>query len=94
MPESEGRTTRRKRVARAYRLLFFDENGELKPEALTVIDDLCDNAKMFEAAPLELLQVAEGGRQMVRHILNRLRVSRAVLSGQIIKLAKESDYYE
>ena len=59
---------------RAYRRLFLDEHGQLKPEALTVLEDLYDHARLFKNVPLDYLPVAEGGREVVRHILKRINL--------------------
>ncbi len=55
----------------AYRKLFLTENGALKPEAETVLNDLYDFTRFFKSVPPEpqSLALVEGGRQVVRHIL-------------------------
>lgn len=59
---------------RAYRKLFLDEAGRLKPEAEAVLDDLHDFARFFKDVPLDpsALAITEGGRQVVRHILKNI----------------------
>ncbi len=59
---------------RAYRKLFLDDYGRLKPEAETVLDDLHDFARFFKDAPPDpqALALTEGGRRVVRHLLKNI----------------------
>lgn len=63
----------RSRRTRAYRRLFLDDGGRLRPEAEAVLNDLMDFARFFKSVPPEpaALAVVEGSRQVVRHILKR-----------------------
>lgn len=77
---------------RAYRKLFLDETGRLKPEAETVLDDLHDFARFFKDAPPEpsALALTEGGRRVVRHILKNLGAA----SGETARHIKGEIYDE
>lgn len=69
--------TKRSRAVRAYRAIFLDEHGQLKADAEIVLDDLYQFARFFKSVPLEpqALAAVEGSRQVVRHILKRLKVN-------------------
>lgn len=62
-----------KRTSSAYKKLFLDEQGQIKPEAETVLKDLFGFTRFYKSIPADpqALAVAEGGRQVVRHILKR-----------------------
>lgn len=69
-------------LTRAYRKLLLDENGQLKPEARTVLADLVgpQNAAIGCAVPVldhDYLCQLEGQRRIVLHIFGRLKVSEA-----------------
>lgn len=67
----------RSRKINAYRRLFLDEHGQLRADAEIVLDDLYQFARFFKGAPPDpqALAVVEGSRQVVRHILKRLKVT-------------------
>lgn len=62
-----------KRVTAAYKKMFLDEFGQLKPEAEAVLVDLHQFARFYKNVSVDpqALAVVEGGRQVVRHILKR-----------------------
>ncbi len=76
---------RKSRRLAAYRKLFLTESGALKPEAETVLADLYDFARFFKNVPVDAqsLAVAEGGRQVVRHILGCARATDLELKRQL-----------
>jgi hypothetical protein len=65
---------RLRRIA-AYKRLFLDEHGLLTPDAMMVLDDLYDFTKLFDPKTVDpqALTVLEGGRKVVRHILDRTK---------------------
>lgn len=67
----------RARKVNAYRRLFLDGNGQLTADAEIVLDDLFQFARFFKNVPAEpqALAVVEGSRQVVRHILKRIRIT-------------------
>lgn len=72
---------KRRRDARerheAYLALFFD-NGQLRPAAAIVLDDLAEQAGLGAAAPSidhDELCVLEGKRRLMLHLLSRFRLS-------------------
>ncbi len=77
--------TRRLNRVRAYRRLFLDDNGRLKPEAEAVLSDLYDFTRFYKTGPADpqALAVLEGGRQVVRHILKQTRATSQELSRQL-----------
>lgn len=62
---------------RAYRELFFDADGLLRPAAKLVIEDLIDRADLHRASvdltPQALAEM-EGRRRMVMHIFGKFRL--------------------
>ncbi len=66
---------KKRRLAAAYRSIFM-AGGKLKPEAEMVLSDLADFARLFKTTPPDplALAVAEGGREVLRHILARLKI--------------------
>lgn len=70
---------------RAYRRLFLDEGGRLKPEAEAVLDDLHEFARFFRDAPPDpaALALTEGGRRVVRHILKNIGATSRELARHI-----------
>lgn len=87
---------KRRRAALAYRALFMAE-GRLKAEAETVLSDLCEFVRLFKRVspdPLALA-VAEGGREVLRHILERLKMKDEELARQVRRaLDEEGREYE
>lgn len=82
---------KRRRAAAAYRTLFL-ENGRLSPEAEIVLADLAEFVRLFKKVtpdPLALA-VAEGGREVLRHVLERLKIKDEELARQM-RRALESD---
>lgn len=75
----------RARKASAYRRLFLDENGQLRADAETVLDDLFQFARFFKSgsADPQALAVVEGSRQTVRHILKRIKITETESKRQI-----------
>lgn len=67
---------------RAYRTLFFDAEGRLRPEARTVIADIIDKADLHRASldldPQALAEL-EGRRRMAMHIFGRFNVPQSQL---------------
>jgi len=61
----------------AYRRLFLDDHGQLKPEAKHVLDDLANFTRLWKNSPADsmALAVIEGSRQVLRHILKRLKIN-------------------
>lgn len=62
---------------RAYRKLLLDENGELRPEARTVLIDLAERSGLTHASPEldgQVLAMREGQRRVVLHMLGQLRL--------------------
>lgn len=62
---------------RSYRKLFFDSNGNLKPEARAVLNDLVAESGIGLASPSlghAELAAKEGRRRMVLHIFGRFRL--------------------
>ena len=76
---------KRSRTVNAYRRLFLDEHGQLKPEAQTVLDDLFSFARFFKTVPAEpqALAVVEGSRQVLRHILKRVKITDSEMKRQM-----------
>ena len=76
---------RKIRAKRAYRRLFLDEAGQLRPEALTVLEDLYHHTRLFRDVPGDPVQLAiiEGSRQVVRHILKQVNVVDQEMKRQI-----------
>lgn len=65
------------RLNRAYRRLFFDQAGQLKPEAREVLTDLVEQAGIGQAVrdlDPAVLAMFEGRRRMVLHIFGRFRL--------------------
>ena len=62
-----------RRVVGAYKKMFLDGEGRLKPEARLVLDDLYDFSRLMKNVAPEPLTLAlvEGSRSTVRHILSR-----------------------
>jgi hypothetical protein len=81
---------KRRRTVRAYRSIFMD-GGRLKPEAETVLVDLAEFARLFKKVPPDplALAVAEGGREVLRHILERLKIKDEELARQMRRAASE-----
>ena len=81
------------RTAQTYRRLFMDKEGKLKPEAEEFLVDLYGFARFFKEVPLDPQTLAgvEGGRQVVRHIIDRLNIDTAQLRQQIQKQMKGSN---
>jgi hypothetical protein len=71
-----------RRRKEAYRRLFLDEHGQLKPESRRVLDDLYAFSRFFQDASLEpqVLAALEGRRQTVRHLVKCLKVTDSELS--------------
>ena len=63
------------RTRSAYRRLFMTKTGALKPEAEIFLNDLFEFSRFFKDVPADpqALAVVEGGRQVVRHILKRIK---------------------
>ena len=62
---------------RAYRRVFFDDAGNLKPDAREVLEDLIEVSQLGRASrDLELgaLSELEGRRKMVLHVFGRFRL--------------------
>ena len=76
---------RRINRVKAYRKLFLNEFGQLKPEAEAVLNDLYDFARFFHDAPPEpsALALTEGGRRVVRHILKNIGTTSTELARHI-----------
>jgi len=81
---AEGQSARLRRqsrnllgLTRAYRKLFFDEHGALKPEGRAVLDDLVEISGIGmgqrDLDP-QALALAEGLRRMVLHIFGRFKL--------------------
>lgn len=75
----------RTRKVKAYRRLFLDEHGQLRPDAEIVLDDLFQFARFFKSVPADpqALAVVEGSRETVRHILKRIKVTEPESKRQI-----------
>lgn len=84
---------RRSRRNNAYRRLFFNEGGALKPEAETVLADLLEFTRFYKNSPADpqALAVAEGGRQVVRHILKCTKNTRQELERQLNRNGDNED---
>lgn len=76
---------KRKKTVTAYKKLFLDEFGQIKPEAIIVLTDLHDFARFYKNVPADpqALAVVEGGRQVVRHILKRTGTTDQELMRQV-----------
>ncbi len=63
------------KTLRAYRELFLDETGNLKPAAKTVLADLWNEAGMFRDMPPDAMTLAlyEGKKQLINHIHRRTK---------------------
>ncbi len=70
---------------RAYRRLFLNEDGQLRPEALTVLEDLYNHTRLFKnvSADPQALVVVEGGRQVVRHIIKQVNIEDSEMKRRI-----------
>ncbi len=70
---------------RAYRRLFLNEDGQLRPEALTVLEDLYNHTRLFKnvSADPQALAVVEGGRQVVRHIIKQVNIEDSEMKRRI-----------
>lgn len=78
---------------RAYRALFFDGDGNLKPEALTVLKDLgrvANFGKVDPGASDTELRMNEGRRHLLLHIFDRFEMDAARLARLAQKL-KETE---
>lgn len=62
-------------INKAYRAMFLNEAGGLRPHAKIVLLDMMEVARFFTNRPTPLdplaLAVMEGGREVVRHILRK-----------------------
>ncbi len=65
--------------AAAYRRLFLTASGALTPDAEIFFADLMRQAKFMQPVSQSILPEVEGGRQMVRFILGRIKQSEKVL---------------
>ncbi len=65
------------KTLRAYRELFLDGTGNLKPAAKTVLADLGSEAGMFKNMPPDAMTLAlyEGKKQLINHIRRRTKTS-------------------
>ncbi|UQZ89808.1 hypothetical protein C4J81_11545 [Deltaproteobacteria bacterium Smac51] len=82
---------KRRRTAAAYRSVFM-EGGRLTPEAELVLTDLAGFARFFKNVPADplALAVVEGSRQVVRHLLESLKIQDEEFIRQM-RLAVETD---
>lgn len=79
------RVMKYRRTSAAYKKLFLNEEGQLRPEGEIVLKDLFGFTRFYKNVPPDpqALAVAEGGRQVVRHILKRTGASEQELNRQI-----------
>lgn len=80
-------------MSRAYRALFFDDKGQLRPEARTVLADLCEVAAIARAAAVldhDYLAELEGRRRVVLHIFGRFNLPLAEMD----RLERDIDQME
>lgn len=80
---------------RAYRRLFFDEQGQLKPDARIVLEDLVDMAgigKGQRELDPQVLAMAEGQRRAVLHLFGRFRLPEGRLREIQSTLQQSEDY--
>lgn len=65
-------------LSRSYRGIFLDDKGGLTSEALKVLDDLADFTFFHKTAAtdFESLAVAEGRRQVMRHLFDMLNLNK------------------
>ncbi len=63
------------KTLRAYRELFLDETGSLRPAAKTVLADLWSEAGMLRNMPPDAMTLAlyEGKKQIINHIHRRTK---------------------
>ncbi len=80
------------KTLRAYRELFLDETGNLKPAAKIVLRDLWDEAGLFKDMPPDAMTLAlyEGKKQIINHIHRRAKTG---VDGEWLKrfASEESD---
>ncbi len=83
---------KRRRTAAAYRAVFL-EGGRLKPEAEIILTDLAEFARFLKNVPADplALAVVEGGRGMLRHILERLKIQDDELVRQMRRAAETDE---
>lgn len=71
------------RLHRAYRAVFFDEDGMMTDAARIVLEDLSDHAGLGMAtAGLEHEELAarEGERRLMLHLFSRFRLNEAEMA--------------
>ena len=74
------------KTKRAYRALFLDEHGQLKPDAITVLDDLysfCCMSRPASSVEPQMLAAVEGSRKVVLHVLKQIKQLSAEQSRRI-----------
>ena len=79
-------------TAKAYRRLFLNEAGGLKPDAIIVLEDMMSFACFFVDKPmsgLDQLALVEGARSMVRSVLRK-----SGAESQMLKRLLEGDNHE
>lgn len=90
-----GKLRKFKRTAAAYRALFLDPaTGALTPQGKAVLMDMAAYTRMFKPAPPDAvaLALAEGGRQVLAHVLKTLKVTDDALGMMLDEQMKgESD---
>ncbi len=80
-------------TVQAYRKLFLNEHGQLKPEAKTVLDDLYKQAAFFRDDVIDPQRLAflEGGRYFVRHIVKKLKIKQLEIDRHLKKEIYEDE---
>lgn len=73
------RAIRDANTIRAYRRLLLDGNGDLKPEALAVIEDLSRVAQLGRVVPAQVsdahMREINGRRMLALHFIERIDLS-------------------
>lgn len=84
------RAIRDSNIIRAYRALLLDTNGDLKPDALLVIEDLSRVAQLGRVVPAQVsdahVREINGRRMIALHFIERIDLSGAKLRGLAVKL--------
>lgn len=86
--------SRNKKITKAYQNLFLDDTGNLTLNAQIFFDDLYKFTKLFENSPAEYLQIVEGSRSTVRHILKRISSEAREAARQRTRQVTGEDIYE